>query len=71
MADQIISRGVLNHMGAAIKFTFPRSGVFRFRKEDLGDYVELKTIGDHNHLMLAFASPERRVRRLRGWKSGA
>lgn len=49
---EITGRGVMNHIGAAVKVTFPRSGVYRFKTEDLGDYVELKTIGEHNHLML-------------------
>lgn len=49
---KITGRGVMNHMGAAVKVTFPRSGVYRFKTEDLGDYVELETIGEHNHLML-------------------
>ena len=49
---KITGRGVMNHMGAAIKLSFPRSGVYEFRTEDLGDYLELKTIGEHNHLML-------------------
>lgn len=49
---KITGRGVMNHMGAAVRVNFPRSGVYRFTTEDLGDYLELKTIGDHNHLML-------------------
>lgn len=49
---KITGRGVMNHMGAAIKLSFPGSGVYEFRTEDLGDYLELKTIGEHNHLML-------------------
>lgn len=49
---KITGRGVMNHMGAAPKVTFPRPGVYRFTTEDLGDYLELKTVGEHNHLML-------------------
>ena len=49
---KITGRGVMSHMGAALRVTFPRAGVYRFTTEDLGDYFELKTIGDHNHLML-------------------
>jgi plastocyanin len=49
---KITGSGVMNHMGAAVKVTFPRAGVYRFTTKDLGDYFELKAIGDHNHLML-------------------
>lgn len=49
---RITGRGVMNHMGAALKLTFPTAGVYRFTTEDLGDYFELKGEGEHNHLML-------------------
>ena len=49
---RINGRGVMNHMGAAVKVTFARAGVYRFTTKDLGDYFELKSIGEHNHLML-------------------
>lgn len=49
---RITGRGVMNHMGAALKVTFPRAGVYRFTTKDLGDYFKLKAIGEHNHLML-------------------
>jgi len=49
---KITGRGVMSHLGAAVKVTFPRAGVYRFITEDLGDYFELKAIGEHNHLML-------------------
>ena len=49
---KITGRGVMNHMGAALKVTFPSAGVYRFTTKDLGDYFELKTAGMHNHLML-------------------
>lgn len=49
---KITGRGVMSHMGAAVKVTFPRTGLYRFTTKDLGDYFELKAIGDHNHLML-------------------
>lgn len=49
---RIRGRGVMNHMGAAVRVTFPTRGVYRFTTEDLGDYFELKSAGEHNHLML-------------------
>ena len=49
---KITGRGVMNHMGAAVKVTFPAAGVYRFTTKDLGDYFELKSVGEHNHLML-------------------
>lgn len=49
---RITGRGVMNHMGAALKLTFPAAGVYRFTTKDLGDYFELKSVGHHNHLML-------------------
>jgi len=48
----ITGRGVMNHMEASIKVTFLRPGTHRFTTQDLGDYFELKTTGEHNHLML-------------------
>jgi len=49
---RITGPGVMSHMGAAVKITFPRAGTYRFTTEDLGDYFELKTVGHHNHLLL-------------------
>jgi hypothetical protein len=49
---KMTGRGVMNHMGAALRVTFPASGVYRFTTEDLGDYFELEDVGEHNHLML-------------------
>ena len=49
---RITGRGVMNHMGAALRVFFPSAGVYRFTTKDLGDYFELKTVGHHNHLML-------------------
>lgn len=49
---RITGRGVMNHMGAAVRVTFPATGTYRFTTEDLGDYFELKGEGEHNHLML-------------------
>lgn len=49
---KITGRGVMNHMGAALKVTFPVAGVYLFTTKDLGDYFELKSVGEHNHLML-------------------
>jgi hypothetical protein len=49
---KITGRGVMNHMGAALKVTFPHMGVYRFTTEDLGDYFELKTMGKVNELKL-------------------
>lgn len=49
---RVTGRGVMSHMGAAVKVGFPRSGIYRFTTEDLGDYFELETKGEHNHLML-------------------
>lgn len=49
---KITGRGVMNHMGAAVRLTFPAAGVYRFTTKDLGDYFELKSGGMHNHLML-------------------
>lgn len=49
---KITGRGVMNHMGARVELSFPRAGTYAFRTEDLGDYLELKTIGEHNHLKL-------------------
>lgn len=49
---KITGRGVMNHMGAAVELSFPRAATYEFKTEDLGDYFELKTIGEHNHLML-------------------
>jgi hypothetical protein len=38
----------LNHTGARVKVTFPKSGVYNFKLVDRGDYMEVKTIGpDH------------------------
>ena len=48
----ITGRGVMNHMSASMKVTFPRAGVYRFTTEDLGDYFELKTMGNVNELTL-------------------
>ena len=59
---RITGPGVMNHMGAALKVTFPRAGTYRFTTEDLGDYFELKSLGHHNHLMLVVrVSQERRA----------
>lgn len=44
--------GAMNHMGAQLKLTFTKTGVYRFATKDLGDYFELKSVGMHNHLML-------------------
>lgn len=49
---RITGPGVMSHMGAAVKVTFPRAGMYKFTTEDLGDYFELKSVGHHNHLML-------------------
>lgn len=49
---RITGPGVMNHMGAALRVTFPRAGTYRFTTKDLGDYFELKSAGEHNHLML-------------------
>jgi hypothetical protein len=49
---RITGRGVMNHMGAALTVTFPRTGTYRFTTEDLGDYFELESLGHHNHLKL-------------------
>lgn len=49
---KITGHGVMNHMGAALRVTFPAAGVYRFTTKDLGDYFELKSVGHHNHLML-------------------
>lgn len=49
---RITGSGVMSHMGAALKVTFPRAGTYRFRSEDLGDYFELKTAGEDNRLIL-------------------
>ena len=49
---KITGRGVMNHMSAALKVTFPKAGVYRFTTEDLGDYFELKTMGKVNELKL-------------------
>ena len=49
---KITGRGVMNHMGAALKVTFARAGVYRFTTEDRGDYFELKTRGKVNELNL-------------------
>lgn len=48
----ITGRGVMNHMGASVRVTFLTRGLHRFTTEDLGDYFELETSGEHNHLML-------------------
>lgn len=49
---RITGPGVMNHMGAVLKVTFPRAGTYRFRSKDLGDYYELKTAGEDNELTL-------------------
>lgn len=49
---KITGRGVMNHMGAALEVTFPAAGVYRFSMEDLGDYFELKEVGESNRLTL-------------------
>jgi hypothetical protein len=49
---KITGRGVMNHMGAALKVTFRQAGVYRFTTEDLGDYFELETMGKVNELKL-------------------
>lgn len=49
---KLTGRGVMSHMGAAVKVTFPAAGVYRFTTKDLGDYFEFKEVGEHNHLML-------------------
>ena len=48
----ITGRGVMNHMSASMKVTFPRAGVYRFTTEDLGDYFELDSMGMVNELKL-------------------
>ena len=48
----ITGRGVMNHMQATLRVTFLRRGLHRFTTKDLGDYFELTTSGEHNHLML-------------------
>lgn len=48
----ITGRGVMNHMEASIRVTFLKAGVHRFTTEDLGDYFELDSTGEHSHLML-------------------
>lgn len=48
----ITGRGVMSHMGAMLRVTFPRAGTYVFTTEDLGDYFELKSVGMHNHLHL-------------------
>jgi hypothetical protein len=42
----------LNHMGARLKATFAKAGVYKFGVEDRGDYMELKTIGKDHQLAL-------------------
>ena len=49
---RITGPGVMNHMGAALRMTFPRAGTYRFTTEDLGDYFELKTVVEDNELSL-------------------
>ena len=49
---RITGPGVMNHMGAVLKVTFPRAGIYRFTTEDLGDFYELKTAGGDNELKL-------------------
>ena len=49
---RVTGPGVMNHMGAALRVTFPRAGTYRFTTEDLGDYFELESLGHHNHLKL-------------------
>ena len=48
----VTGRGVMSHMGAAVKVSFPRAGLYRFTTKDLGEYFELKAVGDDNDLML-------------------
>jgi hypothetical protein len=55
--QRITGPGVMNHMGAALRVTFPRAGTYRLTTEDLGDYFEFKTLGHHNHLMLIVRVP--------------
>jgi hypothetical protein len=55
MGDDMAAMGghwALDHMGARVKVTFPKDGVYRFKVVDRGDYVEVKTIGDDNELAL-------------------
>jgi hypothetical protein len=49
---RITGTGVMNHMGAALRVTFPRAGTYRFTTEDLGDFYALKTAGEDNVLKL-------------------
>ena len=49
---RITGPGVMNHMGASLKVTFPRPGTYRFTTEDLGDYFELESVGRNYHLQL-------------------
>ena len=49
---RIAGPGVMNHMGASLKVTFPRPGTYRFTTEDLGDYFELESVGRVYQLLL-------------------
>lgn len=49
---RITGRGVMSHMGAALKVTFTTAGTYRFTTEDLGEYFELADAGKDNDLTL-------------------
>lgn len=49
---RITGPGVMNHMGAGLKVTFPRAGTYRFTTEDLGNYFELESVGRTKDLTL-------------------
>ena len=40
------------HMGAKLRVTFPKAGVYRFHLVDRGDFVEVKTVGEDLTLTL-------------------
>ena len=42
--------GLMPHMGAVLRITFPQPGVYRLRTKSGEDYIPLKTVGEDNVL---------------------
>jgi len=51
MGMSMAGRGMMSHMGATVKVTFPSAGVYRFTTRAGEDYMKgMKTIGEDNVL---------------------
>lgn len=44
--------GLMPHLGATLRVTFPKAGVYKLRTQSGEDYVSLKTVGADNVLRL-------------------